>query len=251
MSNYFIFNKQLIEANDTSNVNLLYNTRQIKKHKHMMNRKRNLLSRTSGSSMWTSLMCLLPSINASSDAAFARSLTSENNALESSLFEFNLRADSNIKIKHKCANLDYIVGPIHNADVDENGVLNQEEYVVFVDAISGGWLTENDRADGFLDMPLALQETYVVLSCLCELYQSEPWGGKGCCTSGSDDDIGIQTGGTAPDEELTKAQGDYFSYVCGTMTEVLDGFGLDIVSPPPTGEPSKSPDTEVSFSLRE
>lgn len=186
------------------------------------------------------LGCLLALISCIKAAASYGGLTSETNAVATAIFEFNLRADNNIKIKHKCPNLDYILGPIHNADDDQNGVLNKEEYVIFADTVSGGYLSKNDRADGFLDMPLALQETYVVLSCLCELYQSEPspWGGKGCCTAnyftGSDDHIGIRTNGTAPDEELTKIQKDYFTYVCGTMVEALDGLGLELASPPPS-----------------
>jgi hypothetical protein len=204
----------------------------------------------------TVLICLLASISCINvRSASTRGLTSETNAVATAIFDFNLRADNNIKIKHKCPNLDYILGPIHNADADQNGVLNKEEYVDFADAVSGGYLTENDRADGFLDMPLALQETYLVLSCLCELYQSEPppWGGKGCCTtnyqSGSDDHIGIRTNGTAPDEELTKIQQDYFTYVCGTMSEALDGLGLELASPPPTGGPTDNPVTAVSSSV--
>lgn len=213
----------------------------------MITRRRN----NSGSGKL--LSCVLASISClAATASNDRGLSSESNAVATAIFDFNLRADNNIKIKHKCPNLDYILGPIHNADADRNGVLNKEEYVVFVDAVSGGYLTENDRADGFLDMPLALQETYVVLSCLCELYQSEPppWGGKGCCTAnyftGNDDHIGIRTNGTAPDEELTKVQKDYFTYVCGTMVEALDGLGLDLVSPPPTEGPTDSPVTVVS-----
>ena len=106
-------------------------------------------------------------------------------------------------------------------------------------------------------MPLQLQETYVVLSCLCELYQSEPppWGGKGCCTNdyfgSGNSHIGIRTNGTAEDEELTKVQSDYFKYVCGTMTEALDGLGLELASPSPMdgGGMTGSPVTEVSFFL--
>eukprot|EP01082_Thalassiosira_pseudonana_P010778 g10422.t1 g10422 contig4:1849285-1852582(-) len=90
-------------------------------------------------------------------------------------------------------------------------------------------------------MPLALQETYVVLSCLCELYQSEEWGFKGCCTvypNSSNDHIGIRTTGAAPGESLTKNQKDYFTYVCGTMSETLDSIGVEIVAPP-TSSPTK------------
>ena len=205
------------------------------------------------------LRCLLASITciAITAASIPRDLTSESSAAAITNFPYNLRASTNIKIKNKCPDINYILGPIHNADADGNGVLNQEEYVNFADAVSGGFLTENDRADSFLDMPLSLQETYVVLSCLCELYQSEPWGGKGCCTAGSDDFIGIQTNGTAPDDELTNGQLDYYTYVCGTMTDALDSLGLELVSPPtmkpsnrPTTRPTKEPTSEptvVSF----
>lgn len=199
------------------------------------------------------LICLLASISCiNALSASTRGLTSETNAVATAIFDFNLRADNNIKTKHKCPNLDYILGPIHNADADQNGVLNKEEYVDFVDTVSGGYLTENNRADGFLDMPLALQETWLVLICLCEI-SPPPWGGKGCCTtnyqSGSDDHIGIRTNGTAPDEELTQVQRVYFTYVCGTMSEALDGLGLELASPPPTGGPTDKPVTAVSSSV--
>lgn len=176
-----------------------------------------------------------------------RSLTSEANAISTAVLKFNTRSD--VKIKHKCPDLSYILGPIHDADVDENGVLNQGEYVTFADSVSGGYLTSINRAGSFLQMPLALQETYVVLSCLCELYQSEPWGGKGCCTvtqNKEDDHIGIRTNGTAPGESLTKNQVDYYTYVCGTMSETLDSIGADLVSPAPTMRPASSVTTMVS-----
>lgn len=216
----------------------------------MITRKQNNQLGGSASTLLRCLLATITCINVTT-ASNGRSLISEPNAVATAIFEYNLRVDSNIKIKHKCPNLDYILSPIHNADADQNGVLNQEEYVVFVDTVSGGYLTENDRADSFLDLPISLKQTYLVLSCLCEYYQSEPspWGGKGCCTAttGSDDHIGIRTNGTAPDEELTKVQSDYFAYVCGTMTEALAGLGLELVSPPPTGRPTGSPVTLVSY----
>ncbi|KAL7463177.1 hypothetical protein ACHAXS_003556, partial [Conticribra weissflogii] len=157
-----------------------------------------------------------------------------------------------LRISTDCPDLDWITGPIFEADMagDGNRVLSQEEFVTFSDAVSGGYLSSIGRADNFLDMPLSLQETYLVLSCLCELYNGQPWGGEGCCTVDSNtnnDQIGIRTEGTAPDEKLTRVQRDYFRYVCGTMSESLETIGAELVAPPtpsPTTAPTRAPTPE-------
>mmetsp|Transcript_26733 Transcript_26733/g.56047 ORF Transcript_26733/g.56047 Transcript_26733/m.56047 type:complete len:1473 (-) Transcript_26733:183-4601(-) len=157
-----------------------------------------------------------------------------------------------LRISTDCPDLDWITGPIYEADMagDGNRVISQEEFVTFSDAVSGGYLTSIGRAKNFLDMPLSLQETYLVLSCLCELYEGQPWGGEGCCTvdaNTNNDQIGIRTEGTAPDEKLTRVQRDYFRYVCGTMSESLETIGAELVAPPtpaPTTAPTKAPTPE-------
>ncbi len=158
-----------------------------------------------------------------------------------------------------CPDLEYITGPMYESDVDRNGFLNQEEYVQFTNEISGGYLSDMGWDDSFTDMPLSLQETYLVLSCLCELYEDQPWGGKGCCTSSAEsesDNIGIRTDGTAPGETPDETQLQYLTYVCGTMSESLENVGGEIVSPStgmptarptarPTGRPSSRPTSKV------
>ncbi len=84
-------------------------------------------------------------------------------------------------ITAQCDNLEYVTAPLYASDADGNGVLSQQEFVVFTDLVSGGWLSENNMAGNFQDMPLVLQEANVVLTCLCALYSTEPWGQPGCC----------------------------------------------------------------------
>lgn len=145
-------------------------------------------------------------------------------------------------VSNNCEDLSYITGPMHEADADGNGFLSQDEYVEFTDAISGGYLTEMGWSKwGFAGMPLSLQETYLVLSCICELYPNQPWGGPGCCTSNPETNTGIRTDGTAPGEEPDEIQEQYLTYVCGTMSDSLEKVGAEIVAPPtasPTGKPT-------------
>ena len=152
------------------------------------------------------------------------------------------------RLSTNCDDLSYITGPMHEADADGNGFLSQDEYVTFTDAISGGYLTDMgwDKY-GFTGMPLSLQETYLVISCSCELFPNQPWGGEGCCTG--DSNTGIRTDGTAPGEEPDEVQELYLTYVCGTMSESLDNVGAEIVAPPtanPTGMPTPQPTNKVS-----
>lgn len=143
------------------------------------------------------------------------------------------------KLSTRCDSLDYVTGPMDDADADGNGFLSKEEYVDFTDAISGGFLTAGGYDEGFTDMPLALQETYLVLSCLCELYPNQAWGGKGCCENpdAGRDDTGIRTSGTGEGERPTKQERQYLIYVCGTMSESLKFVGSELVAPP-TGTPT-------------
>jgi hypothetical protein len=141
-----------------------------------------------------------------------------------------------------CPDLSAVTGPMYESDINSDGFINQAEYVLFTDAISGGFLTQNGWEDGFNDMPLALQETYLVLSCLCELYPGQPWGGVGCCQTnditGSNDGTGIRTDGAAPGTTPNSDQLQYLTYVCGTMSESLENVGGTIVSPAPTVAPT-------------
>lgn len=141
-----------------------------------------------------------------------------------------------------CPDLSAVTGPMYESDINSDGFINHDEYVLFTDAISGGFLTSNGWEDGFNDMPLALQETYLVLSCLCELYPGQPWGGVGCCKTnditGSNDGTGIRTDGAAPGTTPNSDQLQYLTYVCGTMSESLENVGGTIVSSTPTVEPT-------------
>lgn len=217
----------------------------------IMTRQCNAPQRSGGVSILVCcLLATIQCITAAMAAAITRDLTSESNVISADILEFHLRSD--LKIKQTCPDLNYILAPLHNADADGNGVLNQEEFVVFADVVSGGYLTETNRAGSFSEIPLALQNAYLVLSCSCEFFQSEPWGGKGCCTvsgNGLNDLNGIRTNGTAPGETLTTNERRYLTNVCGTMTETLDSIGAGLVSPPPTGRPTIPPTTMVSVCL--
>lgn len=145
-------------------------------------------------------------------------------------------------ISAQCENLDYVTGPLYASDADGNGVLSQDEFVVFTDLVSGGWLSDMGVADSFQDMPLVLQEANVVLTCLCELYSTEPWGQPGCCDNTATS--GIRTNGSGPDEKPDTVQLEYLTYVCGTMSETLGRLNAKLVAPPsaaPSDHPSASP----------
>lgn len=148
----------------------------------------------------------------------------------------------------RCPDLSLVTGPMYDSDANKDGFINQEEYVEFTDAISGGLLAENGWDGGFNDMPLTLQETYLVLSCLCELYSGQPWGGVGCCktndVTGSSDGTGIRTDGTEPGTTTDADQLQYLTYVCGTMSESLENVGGTIMAPPsstPIPDPTQQP----------
>lgn len=147
-----------------------------------------------------------------------------------------------------CPDLQYITGPMHESDADGNGYLNQEEYASFAQAISGGTLPDA-WFTSFRKMPIQLKETYLVLSCLCELYPDAPgWGGRGCCTASEEsesDKIGIRVEGTAPGDEMDEVTEAYLTYVCGTMATTLDGVGGSLVAPP-TGGPTPLPTAGVT-----
>ncbi|KAL7536536.1 hypothetical protein ACHAXR_010492 [Thalassiosira sp. AJA248-18] len=141
-----------------------------------------------------------------------------------------------------CPDLSYITGPMYESDVDGNGFLNKEEYVTFTNSISGGYLEEMGWDGRFTNMPLTLQESYLVVSCICELFPSIDGGGEGCCTTGGViDNTGIRTDGSAPEETPTEAQEDYLTYVCGTMNNSLKKVGSPGVVAPPTGKPTDRP----------
>ena len=116
------------------------------------------------------------------------------------------------------------------ADADGSGFLSQAEYVEFTNAISGGFLTEVGRDGSFLAMPLRLQETYLLLSCLCGLFPNQAWGGEGCC-EGDSAESGIRTvgAGTDPgDPPPTRQERLYLKYVCGTMAQSLAAVGGEL-----------------------
>jgi hypothetical protein len=145
-------------------------------------------------------------------------------------------------ISAQCENLDYVTGPLFASDADGNGVLNQAEFVVFTDLVSGGWLSDMGLAGSFQKMPLVLQEANVVLTCLCEMYSTEPWGQPGCCDNTATS--GIRTDGSGPDEKPDAIQLEYLTYVCGTMSETLGRVNAKLVAPPssaPSDHPSASP----------
>ena len=151
-----------------------------------------------------------------------------------------------------CPDLNYIMGPMYEADSQpRNGFLNQNEYVEFTNTISGGYLSDMGWDEDFTDMPLSLQETYLVLSCLCELYPNQSWGGKGCCTTNRPGEFntGIRTDGTGPGETPDEDELQYLTYVCGTMNDTLEKVGGSIVPPPPTDKPTGKPTAAVSFMM--
>ena len=124
-----------------------------------------------------------------------------------------------------CQDPSFVSSEMVLADVDADGYLDRSEFVAFADAVSGGYLTAMGWTT-FSDLPLGLRETFLVLSCLCELYPAEDdaVAVRGGCCAGGDGDVGMRTGGDEPYAEL------YLSYVCGTMGQALaDAGGVGIV----------------------
>ena len=135
-----------------------------------------------------------------------------------------------------------IMGPMAAADADGSGFLSKIEYVEFADALSGGFLTAAGRAGSFLALPLRLQETYLLLSCLCDLFPNQAWGGAGCCKeeSGGAEETGIRTAGTGPGgPPPTRQERLYLKYVCGTVAQSLVAVGGEMLDLP-TGAPATS-----------
>lgn len=155
--------------------------------------------------------------------------------------QFFTRAE-NMAVSEQCPNLEWVTYPLHASDEDGNGVLSQSEFVQFTNMVSGGWLSDMGKDDNFLSMPLVLQESQVVLACLCELYPEQPWGQPGCCDNTTDS--GIRVAGAGPDDTPDEVQTQYLTYVCGTMSETLERLGAQVVAQPssaPSGLPSASP----------
>ena len=155
--------------------------------------------------------------------------------------------DGTLTFYSTCPDLDYIIGPMNEADANNDGLLSKEEYVDFTNAVSGGYLTELGRDESFTDMPLSLQESYLVLSCVCGLFPNQEWGRDGCCEADNPDGSGIRTVGTDPGEVPTKQELSYLAYVCGTMSFYLENAGAELVAPPtqaPTDMPTKMPTPE-------
>lgn len=169
----------------------------------------------------------------------------ENRILQEDVISLKSSRQAGVSSSCSSDELDWIKTPLYESDTDGNGLLSQEEYLTFIDSASGGFVSEKRWGGSFRDLPLGLQENYVVLSCLCELYNEQDWGGSGCCEGGPDS-TGIRTEGAGPDDNPGLVEESYLTYVCGTTNESLNSVGAQIVAPPtssPTAKPSTAPPT--------
>mmetsp|Transcript_34080 Transcript_34080/g.59899 ORF Transcript_34080/g.59899 Transcript_34080/m.59899 type:complete len:1382 (+) Transcript_34080:155-4300(+) len=192
---------------------------------------------------------LLPTAKSSADSSY--SLFSDRQQFPGTTRIGNDRdvttKDGTLTFYSTCPDLEYIIGPMNEADANNDGFLSKEEYVEFTNAVSGGYLTELGKDESFTDMPLSLQESYLVLSCVCGLFPNQEWGREGCCETDNPDGSGIRTVGTDPGEVPTKQELSYLAYVCGTMSFYLENAGAELVAPPtqaPTDMPTKMPTPE-------
>ena len=155
----------------------------------------------------------------------------------------------------QCPSPELVSNAMYNADVDSNGFLDRTEYYNFVNMISNEFLSDAGY-NSFSDMPLSLRETYLVLSCLCELYPagldnnnnnvdnpnnnaavSKLTVRSGCCTA-SDGEVGIRTNGTGPEDDPGPDVMLYLRYVCEEMNEALITVGAEMSAGEPTGTPT-------------
>ena len=165
----------------------------------------------------------------------------ENRILQEDVIALQSLRQAGVSSSCSSDELDWMKTPLYESDSDGNGLLSQEEYLTFIDSTSGGFVSEEGWGGSFSDLPLGLQENYVVLSCLCELYDQQDWGGSGCCEGGPDS-TGIRTEGAGPDEDPNIVVESYLTYVCGTTNESLNSLGAQIVAPP-TSSPTTKPST--------
>ncbi|KAL3827045.1 hypothetical protein ACHAXA_007552 [Cyclostephanos tholiformis] len=149
-----------------------------------------------------------------------------------------------------CPDRDYVDGVIYASDGDFNGVIDQIEYLYFADTLSDGYLSTMGWSSSFNDLPLSLRETYLVLSCLCEIYPgSSPEDVRGgCCTAG-DADVGIRTDGTGPMTGDGDAVVDMYLGYPTAAPSISPSFPPPVVPPtPPTLSPSVVSETGTTAS---
>ncbi len=120
------------------------------------------------------------------------------------------------------------------ADANDNGLVDADEYVTFVQGIGPAGFLEDITS--FEDLPLQLQSNFNVIVCLC---QSDP-ADDSCCVG---EGVGIMVDGARASDTPTAEQESYLFIVCSLTASAVQRV-LQTVAP--TASPSDSPSLPLS-----
>jgi len=132
--------------------------------------------------------------------------------------------------------------PLHNADMNSDGVVSIDEYPIFIREITNGLI---DIAT-FSDLPFVLQVNFVYLNCLCPSNTTTNTDEECCGVEKG----GIATSGTGPGEIPTEVEVEYLTLVCSDTQASVD-YAIEMGVVPtrspvvvePSGVPTMRPTT--------
>ena len=136
---------------------------------------------------------------------------------------------------------------LHAADTSGDGVVQSDEYILFVSELSEG----DYNVNSYVELPFVLKVNFVYLSCLCR-FRPENAGNAADCCKGTDG--GIYTSGADPNEIPLEWEEAYLNTVCSETQGAIDYAriedGLTTASPtlsPTTLAPTDEPTANVSI----
>ena len=155
-----------------------------------------------------------------------------------SSMESAITVSSILEIDEEC------YAPLYNSDLDGDGRVDRDEYVVFANSISDDYFAQACRSNNpqkcnFDKLPLAMQSNFINLACLCERFG----GSEDCCVG---DQAHIATDGAGPDDDPSNTEALYLFTVCRdtyTAVEEVQTPPPTIGTASPTGKPTKAPTT--------
>eukprot|EP00581_Thalassiosira_minuscula_P005295 CAMPEP_0183740082 /NCGR_PEP_ID=MMETSP0737-20130205/58766_1 /TAXON_ID=385413 /ORGANISM="Thalassiosira miniscula, Strain CCMP1093" /LENGTH=448 /DNA_ID=CAMNT_0025975067 /DNA_START=118 /DNA_END=1464 /DNA_ORIENTATION=- len=142
--------------------------------------------------------------------------------------------DITVEIPPSCLNL-------LKASADKNGNIPKDNYFVFTDGMSNGYLSANGMTE-YGDMPTENKFAFVTLSCQCVAF-----GGRSNCCQGNRAKLavpGLDDPTTMPDQVR-----DYVMDICSTTSDAIGdnkmppSGELPITNSPTTASPTSSPTT--------
>ena len=182
------------------------------------------------------LIALVSTTDAAAAAGGIHRQTQQQQQDSSSIFvgsalESAITVSSLLEIDEEC------YAPLYQSDLDGDGRVDRDEYVVFVNAISDDYFASacrnnNPQKCNFDQLPLAVQSNFINLACLCERFG----GADDCCVL---DNAHIATDGAGPNDDPTNAQALYLFTVCRDTYTAVE----EVRTPSPTIAPTKTPTT--------